>query len=147
MIEKCKQTNSDTFDWLNNINWNAITACQLMLFVSRKWLRSHAPYHKYSLVQLEFHYIFLGRVIKADYPPYPGDSLYSKIKSEIDLAESFCELPSGEFSMWLGNKFDYGAKTWSGYNPGTNINVSLNLIKEPSSPQVWSWQMRQDATF
>ena len=36
-----------------------------------------------------------------------AENLYNKIKSDIPLQDSFCVLPSGEFSMWLGNKFSY----------------------------------------
>ena len=48
-----------------------------------------------------------GRVFTADHPSYMAENLYNKIKSDIPLQDSFCVLPSGEFSMWLGNKFSY----------------------------------------
>ena len=70
-----------------------------------------------------------GRIYAADHPSYKGDALYSKIKADLDLAESFCALPSGEFSMWLGNMFNYEDKTWSGHAGAQRMGVNLTLIK------------------
>lgn len=70
-----------------------------------------------------------GRIYAADNPSHQGDALYSKIKTDLDLAESFCALPSGEFSMWLGNTFNYEAKTWSGHAGAQRMGVNLTLIK------------------
>ena len=87
-----------------------------------------------------------GRIFAADSPSsYKGDALYSKIKADLDLSESLCALPSGEFSisaayftlhdmtgefsMWLGNTFNYETKTWSGHGGDQIMGVNLTLIK------------------
>ena len=36
-----------------------------------------------------------GRIYAADNPSYQGEALYTKIKADLDLEESFCALPSG----------------------------------------------------
>ena len=65
-----------------------------------------------------------GRVFTADHPSYMAENLYNKIKSDIPLQESFCVLPSGEFSMWLGNKFSYeGELSWYGSKGSINFNT------------------------
>ena len=70
-----------------------------------------------------------GRIYAADNPSYQGDALYAKIKTDLDLAESFCALPSGEFSMWLGNSYNYEDKIWSGHAGAQRMGVNLTLIK------------------
>ena len=80
--------------------------------------------------------VLSGQLFTTDHPTYPGDSLYNKIKSELNLDQSFCALPSGEFSSWLGNTYDYSKEKWSGFKGAMLQSLNLSLIKEPSSPQV-----------
>ena len=87
----------------------------------------------FSLLILTF--ILTGEVHMVDDPASPGNDFYTKVKNEIDLQESYCSLPSGEFSTWFGNKFDYNQKIWDGYNNAEKMSINLTLIKEPSSPE------------
>ena len=76
-----------------------------------------------------------GEVYMIDNPKSQGLEFYKKVKEEIDLEESYCAQPSGEFSTWFGNRYDYKTKLWNGYKGSKIMNTSIELIKDPSSPE------------
>ena len=76
-----------------------------------------------------------GEVYMIDNPKSQGLEFYKKVKEEIDLEESYCAQPSGEFSTWFGNRYDYKTKLWNWYKGSKIMNTSIELIKDPSSPE------------
>ena len=81
----------------------------------------------------------LGEIYSVNDEKYRTGALYEAIKSEIDLDKSFCSLPSGEFSMWLGNVWDFNidkAGNWTNYKTGAQLGFDLKTIKTPSNPEV-----------
>ena len=80
-----------------------------------------------------------GEIYSVGDQNYKTGALYQAIKSELDLDKSFCSLPSGEFSMWLGNVWDFNidpAGDWTEYRTGTQLDFQLQTIKTPSNPEV-----------
>ena len=81
----------------------------------------------------------LGEIYSVNDEKYRTGALYQAIKSELDLDKSFCSLPSGEFSMWLGNVWDFDidkAGNWTEYKTGQQLDFDLETIKTPSNPEV-----------
>ena len=80
-----------------------------------------------------------GEIYSVGDEKYKTGALYQSIKSELDLDKSFCSLPSGEFSMWLGNLWDFDISpggNWTEYKMGARLGFQLKTIKTPSNPEV-----------
>ena len=90
-------------------------------------------------IHLSLSMMIPGEIYSVNDEKYRTGALYEAIKSELDLDKSFCSLPSGEFSMCLGNVWDFDidkAGNWTEYKTGQQLDFDLQTIKTPSNPEV-----------